>query len=758
MSRLQQDGRHRRRRLSHRTKIIAWAFIPAALILGTVALVAFFGYRQTTADVVMERDRQLIQVAAMQLADALEERVTPLEQVARVLGVAGETEAAQQRLLSQSAQALSPFDGGVAVVDERGTVVASHPRRPALLGVSWSDQPFFLAVEKSRQRTYSDLIATPAGPGAKTLYTAAVAVPVVGPEGSFQGAVVGFHRLDEPAAGHFAGSVLSLPLPAGRQLYLVDGRGRLLYHTGPAAIGSDYSALSTVRSLMAGNAGALRTVDGSGEAVVTAYASVPGTGWGLVSEERWSSLIAPYARYQNFLLLLLGLGLVVPAVVVMIGVRRLMRPLEALGAATRDVAQGNIGRTVTVRSGDEIEALAQHFNVMSAELAASYARLEERLAARTRELAALNAIAAVIGHADDLEVILQVALDETLAVMDMEAGGVYLLDESQERLALAAHRGMGHALAEAVDGLAVGEGFSGEVVVRGEPVLVPDLTQDARLTRPAARQSGFHALATFPLQASGQVLGALFVLAPETRTFSPEDVELLTSIGRQMGVAVENAHLLRRVQEAAAHEERQRLARELHDAVTQTLFSASLIAEVLPRVWEKDQALARSRLEDLRELNRGALAEMRTLLLELRPAALAESALSDLLRQLTEAVRGRARLQVALEVEGAPPAGGLPPDVQIALYRIAQEALNNVVKHAEAASVTVTIAFGAAGVLLSVSDDGQGFALGHDDGHSDAFGLAIMRERAVNVGADLQIESAPAAGTRVTVVAPIAEK
>lgn len=752
------DHHQGRRRLGHRSKIIAFAFIPAALILGTVALVAFFAYRQITADVVMERDRQLIQVAAMQLADALEDRAVPLEQVARVVGVTGQTADVQPILLGRSAQTLSAFDGGVAVVDKDGAVVASYPRRPALLGQEWSDQPFFRAVEESGQRTYSDLI-TAAASGTETLYTAAVAVPVVGPDGAFRGAVIGFYRLDEPNAGHFAGSLLSLPLPAGRQLYLVDGRGRLLYHTGPVAVGSDYSHLATVRSLLAGNAGALRTVDGSGAAVVTAYASVPGTGWGLVGEERWSSLVAPYAGYQNLLLLLLGLGLVVPAVVVMLGVRRLMRPLETLRAATQEVAQGNFGRTVTVHSGDEIEVLAQHFNLMSAELSASYARLEDRLAARTRELAALNAIAAVIGHAGELQALLQAALDETLAVMGMEAGGVYLLDESRQELALAAHRGLGSELATAVDGLAVGEGFSGEVVARGEPALVPDLTVDARLTRPAARDSGFHALAAFPLRAGGQVLGSLFVLAPETRTFAREDVELLTTIAHQMGVAVENARLLRRVQEAAAHEERQRLARELHDAVTQTLFSASLIAEVLPRVWEKDQALARSRLQDLRELNRGALAEMRTLLLELRPAALTESALPVLLRQLTEAVRGRSRLQVALEVEGAPPAGGLPPDVQIALYRIAQEALNNVVKHAEAVHVTVNVAFGAAGVLLSVVDDGKGFAINTEGGagRSGSFGHSIMRERAARIGAEIQIESAPGAGTRITVVVPLAE-
>lgn len=748
-------GRRRWWPLSHRSKIVAWAFIPSALILGAVALVAFFGYRQVTADMVMERDRQLMQMAAMQLAGDLEEQAAPLGQVARALSVVGGNASAQQSALSRATTALSRFDGGLAVVNSQGTLVASQPRRPALLGQDWSGQPFFLEARERGQSVYSDLITTAGPDGA--LLSFGIAVPVVGPEGEFQGVVVGFYRLDEPGAGPFADSVQRLPLRAVRQIYLVDGQGRLLFHTQAGLIGADHSNVPSVQAVLAKKAGALRTVDEAGEAVVTAYAPVAGTRWGLVGEEQWSSLIAPYAGYQNLLLLLLMLGLVAPAALVLVGVRRLMRPLETLQAATREMARGQFGRTVSVASGDEIEALAQDFNLMSAELARSYAQLEERLAARTRELAALTAIAAAISHAEELYAVLEVALGEALDVMRLEAGGVYLLDGAGECLTLVARQGLDDSLAAAIDHLAVGEGFSGEVVARGEPVLAPDLAQDPRLTRPAARESGFHALASFPLRAGGQVLGALFMLAPEVRTFSREDVELLTSIGQQMGVAVENARLLRRAQDAAAHEERQRLARELHDSVTQTLFSASLIADVLPRLWQKDPALARVRLAELAELNRGALAEMRTLLLELRPAALAEAALPDLLRQLVQAVGGRSRLQIAVEVEGAAPDDGLPPEVQVALYRITQEALNNVVKHAEARRANVSLAFGATGVLLGVTDDGQGFEPGVDGdaGHPDSFGLSIMRERAAQVGAELQIESAPGAGTRVTVVAPL---
>jgi len=218
-----------------------------------------------------------------------------------------------------------------------------------------------------------------------------------------------------------------------------------------------------------------------------------------------------------------------------------------------------------------------------------------------------------------------------------------------------------------------------------------------------------------------------------------------------------------RAEELAVLQERNRLARELHDAVTQTLFSASLIAEALPALWERDQEMGRERLAMLRQMSRGALAEMRTLLLELRPAALVETSLEDLLHQLGEAVTGREGVPVTVEVEGL---CELPTDLHVALYRIAQEALNNVVKHAKAGQVAVSLRCTprvpspslregeGAGVKveLCIRDDGRGFDL--DDVPPEHMGLGIMRERAEAVGAQLGIVSQTGRGTRLTVVWP----
>lgn len=204
------------------------------------------------------------------------------------------------------------------------------------------------------------------------------------------------------------------------------------------------------------------------------------------------------------------------------------------------------------------------------------------------------------------------------------------------------------------------------------------------------------------------------------------------------------------LQEKAAQEavalERTRLARELHDAVTQTLFSASLIAEVLPELWAIDAEEARKTTEELRQLTRGALAEMRTLLLELRPAVLTQARFSDLLRQLCEALIGRARLPIEINIQGE---RELPPDVQVALYRIAQESLNNVAKYARATQVSVALDLSAAGARLEIVDNGTGY----DPAllKPTSLGMRIMRERAEAIAAEIQFTSAPGAGTTVAV-------
>jgi PAS domain S-box-containing protein len=207
-----------------------------------------------------------------------------------------------------------------------------------------------------------------------------------------------------------------------------------------------------------------------------------------------------------------------------------------------------------------------------------------------------------------------------------------------------------------------------------------------------------------------------------------------------------NELLQQKAAQDAVSAERSRLARELHDAVTQTLFSATLIADVLPDIWESSISEGRRRLAELHQLTRGALAEMRALLVELRPNALVEVPLPVLLRQLTEAITGRARINVQLNVDGG---RKLPADVQVAFYRITQEALNNIVKHSKATQAMVTLRLGDT-IRLTIADNGAGFD--PSTVTADHLGMKIMRERADAIGAKFSVYSEPGEGAQISVV------
>jgi signal transduction histidine kinase len=302
------------------------------------------------------------------------------------------------------------------------------------------------------------------------------------------------------------------------------------------------------------------------------------------------------------------------------------------------------------------------------------------------------------------------------------------------------------------------QGLTGVVASTGRPLLVPDVRRDPRYVLMKGSQAVSELVV--PIKVKGQVIGVLDVQSDRADAFDETDLKVLQALAHQTGAAIENTRLYETAQQAAVLEERGRLARELHDAVTQTLFSASLLAEVLPTTWADDPEQGRALLRDLRQLSRGALAEMRTLLLELRPSVLAEADLGDLLRQLADAVTGRTGVPVRLTMEGD---CELPVDVHLAVYRIAQEALNNVVKHAQARNVSICLTCSilpgngeaepnAQWVELEIADDGVGFDPSRVP--SDHLGLRIVAERARSVGAAVVVTSRPGQGTQLRLAWP----
>lgn len=250
-----------------------------------------------------------------------------------------------------------------------------------------------------------------------------------------------------------------------------------------------------------------------------------------------------------------------------------------------------------------------------------------------------------------------------------------------------------------------------------------------------------------PLAARGRIIGGIGVAEARKNYFTPHHGDLGLSVANQAAIAMINAELYEQARALAALQERQRIAQNLHDAVNQSLFSAGIIAEVLPRLWERDPEEGRRSLEDLRRLTRGALAEMRALLAELRPTALTDTELGDLLSLLGNAFTGRTNIPVVVTISGA---GRLPAETQVALYRICQEALNNIAKHAKASQVEIDLRHVPGGLELHIRDNGRGFVFSNlvPSGH---YGLEMMHERAEAVGAVLTVTSRPGQGTEVSI-------
>ncbi len=247
-----------------------------------------------------------------------------------------------------------------------------------------------------------------------------------------------------------------------------------------------------------------------------------------------------------------------------------------------------------------------------------------------------------------------------------------------------------------------------------------------------------------PLAVKGRYMGVIGLAHSEPDYFKEHQADLALTLANHAATTLVNVELYEDGQALAVLQERQRLARNLHDAVNQSLFSASLIAEVLPRLWERDPKEARRSIEDLRKLTRGAISEMRMLVAELRPLALADSNINDLFHQLANAFTGRTNIPVAVTITGD---DTISSEVQVVLYRIGQEALNNIVKHAGASRVKINLQYSESRVEMLIHDNGRGFD--PDSALPGHYGLSMMHERAQNVGAVLTINSKPGEGTKV---------
>jgi nitrate/nitrite-specific signal transduction histidine kinase len=731
---------------SLRVKIIAWSFVPTVIILSAVAWFTFYSYQKVLGDLAIKQDSEILNTKVVQTADAINTLINPALQ-AIILNIDTRPELSRdarvQNILDHTPN-LDVFDGGIYFVDQNGIVFKSQPEQPDVIGQDLSDTSEFRFVRDNPPG--SGPVTNIQSIGTDDAGIVCVIWPMHDQAVEFIGA--GYYCLAiNPDVQNILYTTMN-SLALGQNVYILDGNRRIIFSPNLALLGRDLSKEASIQQVIQGENNSFRLQNGAEDKVISYGVLMrgkdPNNSWILVSEKSWEEIMQPTLPYRRLLLVLLAFGVIVPVLVTAYGVRYITDPIQELINATEKVTAGQFNQRIVVKTGDEIETLADQFNLMSAELDESYSSLEKKVADRTRELAIMNSIISVASQSLDIQVILEDALHTTVEQMGFEAGAAFKLETDPKSTVLIAQRGFEPAIAITLASSysRLSQGDNGEHTARVITERMDDLQDEEQKAQLA--QSSFQLLVYVPLSSKGRTLGLFLLGKRNPGPLSPEELALLSSIGQQIGVAMENAHLYEQAEQTAITQERTRLARELHDAVTQTLFSASLIADVTPRIWKRDPEEGMKNLEELRQLTRGALAEMRTLLLEMRPESLARADIKSLITQLVDAFIGRVRVPVSLDIQGdCTPA----QEVKLAFYRVAQEALNNIAKHSGARQVEIRLECQPGEMKLIIKDDGLGF-----DPASitpDHLGMAIMRERANSIGASLVIDSQVGTGTGI---------
>lgn len=409
-----------------------------------------------------------------------------------------------------------------------------------------------------------------------------------------------------------------------------------------------------------------------------------------------------------------------------------------------------------------------HMCVAVAEIAAASLRrtvllesLEKQVDVRTQHLSTLYEINAIASDSLELPAVLERVLAITLESLNGQVGLIHFRQEKEPNFRLAVQIGLeGEALA-GLQSLPAQGGFWERLAQSTNPMLINDTarepnlpTQFADLRRLAASAGDYSAFIGAPIRAKDQALGLLSLFDRSILDYTIEEITLFMTIADQIGGLVERARLMRQAEIAAVVQERQRLARELHDSVTQLLYSQVLFAGAGLKVLSQgDLEMAQGHLNSLDQGAQQALKEMRLLVYQLRPSDYLDDGLVGALTRRLDSVEKRTGINARLVVEGAL---NLDESLEMALYRIAEEALNNTLKHAQASAVTITLRALPGRVILEVTDNGIGFDPQHP-ARQGGMGLHSMRERAEALGGRIEFHSQSGEGAQIKIEIEVAE-
>lgn len=473
----------------------------------------------------------------------------------------------------------------------------------------------------------------------------------------------------------------------------------------------------------------------------------------LAIEQHLSRLTAILNLFQ-FVMLVLAIGGAV--VMLYTGYQYVINPLGQLRQGLRKLESGEFAARIEVDTRDEFGQVAAGFNHMAATLQSLYEGLETQVETKTRRieaqrmrLEALYEVSAFLAQANSIEELARGFADRVRAIMKASAATVRWSDEGNQRYLMLASSGFPEDLMEEERSLLADACACGNLRLDAGTRVIPILSHDEAPVRHCAR-AGYESVVSVPIRLQQRLLGEfnLFFRAPIT--LNADETELLDALASHLASALEGLRAAALEREAAVGEERTLLARELHDSIAQSLAFLKIQLQLLRTAAERGQsAQLRKALDELDTGLRESINDVRELLVHFRTRTNTDD-VEQALQETLQKFKHQTGLPTLLQVrgEGLP----LPPDVQVQVLHVVQEALSNVRKHAAATHVALDVAKGS-GWRFVVRDNGVGFDVhqGHGESH---VGMKIMRERAGRIGADVKVDSVPGQGTTVTLTLP----
>jgi signal transduction histidine kinase len=675
----------------------------------------------------------------------------------------------------------------INLLDSNGNVILTEPYEKYMMGENLTKHPYnFPLAGNTEPFFYTSIGYRSKKPGT------AIIIPIKSQNEDISGYLYGWLDFSNPRA-----AALLFPYNPGLQGFtkLIDNKGMVLISTDDQSLEREHaqminSLIEKQKSVVGTCSSCHHLPDNLEQDNILAFAPLSIVPWGLALYQPEAEV---FASTYTLAYRLIALGSVV--FIALVGAiwfmtREIIDPLQELTNSCQAIAAGDlthpvpiIGVAETVSLGNSFEEMRKSLAIHQEAMEIERRHLEERVAERTSELVqnrdyllhvnhnlnTLNSMASILAHSLDLDITLRSALNQVVEITSADAAGIYILDDHGQGFRLAAHYGIPADILlsiQRVDLPKIIVWKDEEAARAGLPSWCDTCSQVV------AERLDLPTFVCIPLYARGATPGSLFVSSCMPDAFSSEDRNLLQAMGWQILMAVHNAKLFKNVQRKekeraemlrhainAQEEERKRIARELHDETSQTLASLLLGLDTLETAQAFNYKEAVEIQESLKGVTRQMLANIKRITSDLRPSLLDDLGLIPAVSWYGEQRMKKLGIRLQLETRGFQNRR-LPSEIEITLFRITQEALTNVTRHANATEVNVILEHRETEVFLCISDNGRGFDAQLDrpvDYSSPRLGLHGIRERLDLLGGEFNLFTQTGKGTTITALLPLAE-